>query len=218
VKLHGWRDLDPAVLAELRKIAAIPDSPYVALYAQYALLRAQQGELLPPPATTAADRFNSRVESAVYVAHLTIALSSPKKLTARKKIARCAQELANTLQALKRDDKEILVHFLPHHQSTFEDFVTATRELADTARRICSLAGRPSNRLRQEAQRAFVRLLLGAADDCGGGLKLNSRSEGGTLVDAIDLLVPYLPREISEKPSFSTLKRLRGAWVQKRKK
>jgi hypothetical protein len=49
------------------------------------------------------------------------------------------------------------------------------------------------------------------------GLKLNSRTERGTLVDAFELLLPYLPQEISQIPSFSTLKRFRRAWVQNRK-
>jgi hypothetical protein len=56
---------------------------------------------------------------------------------------------------------------------------------------------------------------LDAAD---GNLKLNPRTERGTLVDAIKLLRPYLPEEISKPPSFSTLKRLRKAWVQNREK
>jgi hypothetical protein len=225
VKLHGWRDLDPAVLAELRKIAKIRENPYALLHAQYVLLHnqyalsaAQEGELVAPimPPITAADRFDSKIETAVYVAHFSIALRSPKKLAARKQIARCAQELANTLQALRRDEKEILLHFLPHRRaSIFEDFITETRELADEARDICSLAGRPSGWLRQRAQRFFVNRLLDAAD---GKLTLNARRERGTLIDAIELLLPYLPQEISKRPSFSSLKRLRGAWVQKRKK
>jgi hypothetical protein len=108
VKLHGGPDLDPAVLAKLRKIVAIRENPYASLHAQYvllhnqyALLAAQEGELVAPmfPPTTEAD-FDSKIKSAVYVAHWTIAETRPEKLTARKKIARCARELANTLQAL----------------------------------------------------------------------------------------------------------------------
>jgi hypothetical protein len=225
VKLHSWRDLDPAVLAELRKIAAIRENRYALAHAQYVSLHNQHAlqdgtlDALIFPPRTEADQFDSKIESAIWVAHLTIALSSPKKLTARKEIARCARALANTLQALRRDDKEILHHFLPHHrQATFDDFITATRELADEAHLICSLAGRPSGRLRREAQRFFVNHLLDAADDARGSLKLNSRSERGTLVDAYELLRPYLPQEISEIPSFSTLKRLRKTWVQNRKR
>jgi hypothetical protein len=228
VKLHSWRDLDPAVLAELRKIAAIRENPYALLRAQYvlshnqyALLSAQEGNLVVPiiPPTTAADQFDSNIEAAVYVAHCTIALGSAKKLTARKQIARCAQELANALQALRRGEKDLLVHFLPHRrQAAFDDFITATRKLADEARLICSLAGRPSSQLRRQAQRFFVNHLLDAAADADGKLTLNARSERGTLVDAIELLLPYLPQEISKRPSFSTVKRLRDAWVQNRKK
>jgi hypothetical protein len=228
VRLHGWRNLDPAVLAKLRKVAAIRENPYASLHAQYALLHnqytllsAQQGELVVPifPPTTAADRFDLEIETAVYVTHCTIALGSAKKLTARKQIARCAQELANTLRALRRDEKDLLVHFLPpRRQATFDDFITVTRELADKARLICSLAGRPSSQLRREAQRFLVNHLLDAAADADGSLKLNSRSERGTLVDAVELLLPYLPQEFSKMPSFSTLKSLRRAWVKNREK
>jgi hypothetical protein len=94
----------------------------------------------------------------------------------------------------------------------------ATRELADEARLICRLAGRPSGWLRREARHRFVNDLLDAAAAAGGKLTLNARSERGTLVDAIKLLLPYLPQEISKMPSFSTLKRLRDAWVQNLKR
>src|SRR5262249_2883170 len=221
--------LDPAVLAELRKIAAIREHPfallhaqYVSLHNQYASLAAQEGELVVPmiPPTTAAERFDLRIETAVHVAHLTIAWSSPKKLTARKQVAHYAQGLANTLRALRQDEKDLLVHFLPYRRrATFDDFVTATRELADEARQICSLAGRPSGRSRRVTQHCFVNHLLDAVNEADGKLTLNARNERGTLVDAIKLLLPYLPEEISKRaPSFSTLKRLRDAWVQNRKR
>jgi hypothetical protein len=218
VKRHGRPDLDPAVLAKLRKIAAIrEENPFALLRAQYvALLAAQQGELVIPPPPTAADEFNFKIGAAIYVAHFCIALSNPKKLTARKQIASCAQELANTLRTLSQDEKDVLVHFLPHRpRATFDDFVAATRELADEARHICSLAGRPTSHLKRAARRSFVNNLLDAAD---GKLTLNARKERGTLVEAVELLLPYLPQEISKMPSFSTLKSLRRAWVKNREK
>jgi hypothetical protein len=228
LKRPGRPDLDPAVLAELRQKAAIREHPfallhaqYVSLHNQYASLAAQEGDLVAPmfPPPTVADQFDSKIETAIYIAHLRIALSNPKKLTARKKIAHCAQELAHTLQALKREEKDVLVHFLPYgRQAIFDDFIVATRELADEARLICRLAGRPSGWLRLEARHRFVNDLLDAAAAAGGKLTLNARSERGTLVDAIKLLLPYLPQEISKMPSFSTLKRLRDAWVQNLKR
>jgi hypothetical protein len=226
VRPHGWPDLDPAVLAKLRKIAAIREEPYAALHVemcrlhnQRALLATQQGNFVAPifPPPTAAEQFDLNIKSVVYVTHLSV---DPRKLTARKEIARCAQDLANVLRALRRDEKKTLLHFLPRRrQASFDDFITATRELAGEARRICSLAGKPPRAaLRRITLSSFVSLLLDAASDAGGGLGLNSRSQRGTLVDAIKLLLPFLPKEISEMPSFSTLKRLRKAWVQNRKK
>src|SRR5262249_3270655 len=133
------------------------------------------------PPTTAAEEFDSKIRVAIHVAHLTIALSSPKKLTARKKIASCARALASVLQALKRDDKEILLHFLPYRrQSTFEDFITATRELADKAHDICSLPGSSVGRRRRQTQRFFVNHLLDAVDEADGNIPtLNARTERG---------------------------------------
>jgi hypothetical protein len=226
---HGWPDIDPAVLAQLRKIADIRENPYGALYRQIVLahnqrasLFPQQGELIAPifpVPSTAAEEFDSKIKGAVWVAHLSIALTNSKKLKARKQIARCAQELANALGALKRDEKDILVHFLPHRrQATFDDFLTATRELAVEARHICSIAGRPSGRSRRVTRHSFVTLILDAAAEAYGKLTLHPRSGRGTMVDAIKLLLPYLPEEIRKMPSFSTLKRLRKAWVQKRRK
>src|SRR5262249_16866777 len=191
------------ILAELRKKAAIRENPFALLRAQYvlshnqyALLAAQEGELVAPmmPPTTAADQFDSKIDTAIYIAHLSIALSNPKKLTARKQVAHYAQGLAYTLQALKREEKVVLVHFLPHgRQATFDDFIAAPRELADEARLICRLAGRPTGWLRLEARHRFVNGLLDAAAAAGGKLTLNARTERGTLVDAIKLLLPYLP-------------------------
>jgi len=222
VKRDGRPDLDPAVLAELRKIAGICENPYAVLHAQYVSLHNQHAltldDLIVPP-TTPVEKFDSKIGAAIYGTHLCIALSNSKKLTARKQIARYAQGLANTLRTLRQGERDTLVHFLPYRrQATFDDFVTATRELADEARHICSLAGKPSGRSRRVTQHCFVNHLLDAVDEADGKLTLNARTERGTLVDAVKLLLPYLPQEVSKMPSFSTLKRLRAAWVQNRKK
>jgi hypothetical protein len=87
LKRPGRPDLDPAVLAELRQKAAIREHPfallraqYVSLHNQYASLAAQEGDLVAPmfPPPTAADQFDSKIETAIYIAHLRIALSNPK--------------------------------------------------------------------------------------------------------------------------------------------
>jgi hypothetical protein len=183
VKRHGWPDIDPADLAKLRKIAVIRENPYASLYRQIILSHNQRAledtliaPIFPVP-STAAEEFDSKIKAAVYTAHFTIALTNSKKLETRKQIARCAQELANVLRTLKKDEKDILVHFLPHRrQATFDDFVTATRELAAEARHICSLAGRPSGRFRQVTQRSFVTLILDAAADAHGPVSLAARN------------------------------------------
>jgi hypothetical protein len=204
---------DTAVLDRLRDIAAIRENPYYLLYDRVA---AKQGERIP--ITGSLDRFDSRIISAVYVTHLIFTLSSSKELKTRKQIARCSQELAGTLKALTRGEKQILIHFLDNSsQATFDDFIAATQTLAIEARRICSLAKGPkSMRHKREAKRLLVNALLDAAADAGGNLTLNQRSERGTLIDAIEVLLPYLPKEISERSSFSTLRRLREPWAQNR--
>jgi hypothetical protein len=219
------RHVAPADLAKLRKIAAIrQSSPYEIMCAQaLALVMAaprEEGEMPTiMPGITTADKFDSKIEAAVSVAHSTIALSNPKKLPTRKQIARRARELANTLLALKQSEKDILVYFLPYRrQAAFDDFVAATRDLADEARHICGLPGKPSKVLQHITQRSFVSHLLDAADEAGGKLTLNVRSERGTLVDAVEVLLPYLREIFPKMPSFSTLKRLRDAQVQNRAK
>src|SRR5262249_17002648 len=60
-------------------------------------------------------------------------------------------------------------------------------------------------------RRNFVEGLLWAAKKAGGRLTLNRRKEGGSLVDAIALLRPYLPKELRAGMSFATLPRICGS-------
>jgi len=100
----------------------------------------------------------------------------------------------------------------------FDDFVETTHELADKARTVCRLAARPSGKLSSLARHDFVNELLDAAADADGNLTLNKRSERGSLIEALDLLSPYLPAEFTKGLSFSTLFRLRHTWGQNRRK
>jgi hypothetical protein len=69
-QLHGWPDLDPAVLAEVRKIVAIRENPfallhaqYVSLHNQYALQHGTLDDFMVPP-RTAAEEFDSKIGAA----------------------------------------------------------------------------------------------------------------------------------------------------------
>ena len=67
------------------------------------------------------------------------------------------------------------------------------------------------------ARKQFVKTLLDTADRAGGRLRLNRRTEGGSLVEAMELLAPYLPPEFGEKLSLATLRRVYEPWLKNAK-
>jgi hypothetical protein len=62
-----------------------------------------------------------------------------------------------------------------------------------------------------------VKNLLDAADRAGGRLRLNRRTEGGSLVEAMKLLEPYLPAEFGRGFSLATLRRIYELWLKNAK-
>jgi hypothetical protein len=221
--------LEPEVLPKLRKIADIRENPYASLYThilssahQRASSSAHQlGEWIFPffPPISGADRFDAKIVTAVYGTHVMTSMSRAKSLTARSKIARCAQELADALDELKPDQKELLLTFLPEHRAmAFDDYIAATRELKDRALEIHKLAGRSWGKATSQSRHMFVDQLLNAAADHGGRLTLNKRNGRGSLMDALDLLSGYLPNSFARGLSFSQLSRWRRTWVQNREK
>jgi hypothetical protein len=230
VKLpHSWDGvfaaLEPKVLPELRKIADIRENPYALIRTQILSLEHQlasssahqQGgwifPFVPPP--SGADQFDSKIVTAVYFTHLSTSIYRAKSLTARSKIARCAQKLVDALDELKPDQKELLLTFLPDRRAVaFDDYIAATRELKDRALEIRKYAGRGWGKATSQSRHMFVDQLLNAAADHGGRLTLNKRNGRGSLMDALDLLSGYLPKAFSRGLSFSQLSRWRRTWLQ----
>src|SRR3954451_14592950 len=99
---------EPEVLVELREIASIGEKTYALPH-------------LPLLEPTAANKFDKKILGALSLVHFMTAKLSAKRLAARKKIARCAQELAETLGKLKPDEKTLLVQFT-HHNPTESSF------------------------------------------------------------------------------------------------
>jgi hypothetical protein len=111
------------------------------------------------------------------------------------------------------------------------DTIRGITGLARGARRAKLLAKAPrQGKWPVKIREAYVEGILDAAAAAGGRLTLNRRKEGGSLVDALSLLDPYLPKEgvllpLSKEWSFSTLRRIYDPWsvrnktvAQKRKK
>jgi hypothetical protein len=131
-----------------------------------------------------------------------------------KKIAHHAEELVRHLKAT--DERRLFA-------LASTDTVEVIARLGRGARRAGLLANAPRQgkwliRIREE----YVEGLLDAAAMAGGRLTLDRRQEGGSLVDALRLLNPYLPQEgvlqpLSEERSFSTLRRIYDPWSARNK-
>jgi hypothetical protein len=136
------------------------------------------------------------------------------KLKRRKEIAYHARELVKHLQV--SDEKNLFA-------IVSSDTIMTIAGLARGAER----AGRLAKIERQGkwpiiVRKRYVEGLLDAAANAGGRLTLNRRREGGSLVDALRLLNPYLPQEgvlarLSEDKSFSTLRRIYDPWCKRNK-
>jgi hypothetical protein len=202
---------EPRVFDKLAKLAGIKESPYPFPKVIFGVTFF----------TTVREEFEREIVVALAAAHDGAALiGGSKKLLRSRAIAREAKALADTLGRVRTEEKDILAFFLPHRRSeVFDDFIVFTRELAKCAKDVLRM-GKVSKRATglRVMRRALVSALLNAAATAGGKLTVNKRSESGSLVEARDLLKPYLPPEISRHLSFGTLVTLHSAWVKNRKK
>jgi hypothetical protein len=188
------------VLNELAELAAIP--PGIGLWQPH-------------------EKFVFDVSKCIRVVHDYGNILNASKIKRLKEIAHHADQLA---QHLKASDKKKLFAIVS------SDTVQGITGLARGARRAKQLAKAPrQGKWPVKIRKAYVEGILDAAAAAGGRLTLNRRKEGGSLVDALSLLDPYLPKEgvlrpLSKEWSFSTLRRIYDPWVrnktvaQKRKK
>ena len=165
--------------------------------------------------------FVSEVLKCIRMVHEYGNILNASKIKRLKEIDHHAHELA---QHLKASDKKKLFAIVS------SDTIQGITSLARGARRAKQLAKAPrQGKWPVTLRKAFVEGILDAAAAAGGRLTLNRRKEGGSLVDALILLNPFLPdvgvlRPLSKEWSFSTLRRIYDPWLrnktvaQKRKK
>ncbi len=212
--------LEPKVFDELAKLAGIQESPYPILKVDE-LAKAAGIQENVTFFTSVRKEFEREIMVALTAAHIGAAIiGGSKKLMRTKTIAREAKALTDTLGRMRTKEKDILACFLPYGRSeVFDDFIVFARELAKCANEVLRM-GKVSKRATalRVMRRALVGALLNAAATARGKLTLNKRSDRGSLVEALELLKPYLPPEMSEHLSFSNLVTLRRAWVKKHKK
>ena len=166
-------------------------------------------------------KFASDVLKCIRMVHDYGNIFDASKLKRLKKIAYHADELA---QHLKASDKKKLFAIVS------SDTIQGITGLARGARRAKQLAKAPrQGKWPVKIRKAYVEGILDAAAAAGGRLTLDRRKEGGSLVEALSLLNPFLPEEgvlrpLSKEWSFSTLRRIYDPWLrnktvaQKRKK
>src|SRR5262249_15591285 len=93
--------------------------------------------------------------------------------------------------------------------------IAAVDNLAKAAQAIGRLKKAPrKGKMAETSRKVFIEGLLDAAHEAGGEFRLNRRSEGGPLVEALDLLEPYLPPKFLAKTSVATLRRIQNSWIK----
>jgi len=142
--------------------------------------------------------FAAKITHLIYEAHRAVAARN--KQPAAKKIDHLAGELIKHLRAFNDpENDEIFLRMAALRSRTGAVSRTKVRQQLGWVRR------------------NFVEGLRWAVGEAGGRLTLNRRKEGGTLVDAIVLLRPYLPEELKAGMSFATLRRICAAQISKKR-
>jgi hypothetical protein len=179
--------IDPAVVARVAQLAGIKDSPFPLFQTT------PDGYVFK---TTLRKCFEIDVESNVSTAHYLVTCNNAATPKAAAKIGRRARELSEELESSG------LSLWFP------ESDVAAINRLIKRARDF-ERYGRITRRAKaiEVVRKTFVSHLLDAAADAGGHLGINRRTGRGSLVEAIDLLRPYLPAEFQTKLSIATLRR-----------
>ena len=158
--------------------------------------------------------FVSEVLKCIRMVHEYGNILNASKIKRLKEIAHHADELA---QHLKASDKKKLFAIVS------SDTIQGITGLARGARRAKLLVKIPQRgKWPVTLRKAYIEGILDAAAAAGGHLTLNRRNEGGSLVDALILLNPYLPnvgvlRPLSKEWSFSTLRRIYDPWRARNK-
>jgi hypothetical protein len=193
--------LDPKVMSKLVELAEIIESPFprVENVHGYKLTRTNR------------QWFESQITGGVSAAHTVAALNNARQIKTDKRIGRLARELE---RAVRASDQTQLSYFLPRN-STPDSCIAALNDLAKAAQVIGRVKKGPrKGKMAESSRKVFIEELLDAAHGAGGKFRLNRRSGGGSLIEALDLLEPYLPPEFLAKLSVPTLRRIRNSWLK----
>jgi hypothetical protein len=180
--------IDPAVIARVAQLAGIKDSPFPLFQTT------STGYVFR---TTLRERFEIMIESIVSTAHYLATCNNAATPKAAAKIGRSARQLSKDLES-----SGLSLWFLASDIAAINHLTKQARDFEGYGR-IKSRA-----KAAEVFRKTFVSQLLDAADDAGGHLGINRRTGRGSLVEAIDLLRPYLPAEFQTKLSIATLRRI----------
>jgi hypothetical protein len=172
-------------------------------------------EQLAALAGTTRKRFYHVITGVIYKAHEIEAYNNNNlKKIPHKRIARHAHEL---IKLLKASDEKHLSYLLFGDQ-TVRELILILENLAQSAQGIGGLT--KFSQLRSSmvtARHSCIEFLLTHAALAGGRLTLDRHKESGPLFEAVELLKPFLPKEVSSKLSFSTQRRIYEAWLKTNK-
>jgi hypothetical protein len=170
-------------------------------------------EQLAVLAGTTRKRFDAVITGVIYKAHEIEAYNNVKKIP-HKRIAHHAHEL---IKLLKASDEKHLSYLLFGDQ-TVSELILIPEDLAQSAQGIGGVT--KYSQLRSSmvmARHTCIEFLLTYAALWGSGLTLDRHKESGSLFEAVELLKPFLPKEVSSKLSFSTQRRIYEAWLKTNK-
>jgi hypothetical protein len=186
----------------------LQDIPSVEVLEKLAILAAI-AHVPPKKGGTPNAGFNARIIGHVLMAHTVAGISSVKKMAAHKNGAHHAREL---VKYLKTDGKRLSFFLLRFE--TVDDYIESIDSLAQEAQIVARLAKatRPGGAMTL-TRKYFVEGLLNIVVGAGGRLTLSRAKESGSLFD-IKLLEAHLPKDISGKLSFSTLRRVYDPWLR----
>jgi histone H3/H4 len=135
-----------------------------------------------------------------------------------KRIARAARDLSEAIEEASPGARELIRLSIPAPRTkTLDDYRAMAKQLSEAAELAYS-RGRPTNPHRDIFRPLFIEQLKSDASRADGKLTLNQRTERGTLMVALDLLSPYLPKEFSDELSYSTVRRIIRRGGQKSRK
>jgi hypothetical protein len=133
--------------------------------------------------------------------------------------ARAVDALKSARQALAQIDDAPREAFAARVSAAEEGIEVFLAELGELEpKRQLRRRGRPHGKVKDPASHKFARQLLECASRAGGNLTLQKYTQEGTLIEALKMLAPYLPKDVAaEKLPSSTLQRIKtehGRWLR----